>query len=850
MKKILISMFALAGAFLWGCEEPNEEIDYSTQDLKIAATIQQSRTTVSASSVAWAAGDEILLICENEEYAFTTAQSGESAEFTSEAEITPATIKGSALVAYYGCNSLGAFNLPQSQNVKGGVNETKVPMYAYTAEAPDKNVLAMTFQPAASVLEVVFGSKNISVESITLAPAAGAMITGGLCGTFNVNALTNKVTSKNALESITVTFDESKNLENGLSVQIPIGWCTITGGLKLSISYNDGNFYEDVIWANETVATFNEKDGVQSYKYFVTEVEIDLGPRDWYVKADGDANSKGRTWAGATTLSNALVNAAEGSTIHVAAGTYVPVNYILGNEDLVDARKTFEVSKAMTIIGGYPANAAEGATADAAANKTILDGGATAYHTLLVTSPDKVVIEGITIQNGDNSTAPALDAEAGTGFVTSSVNKAIIEDKSGAGLYVAASKVELKNCVVCNNKGTQAAGVYSKDAELTVVNTTVDGNTNVGNGAGIWVWNGTVTIEGSTISNNGDETTDGVGRGLYVYGEAEKSAKATVKNTTISGNLSGAKGNNAGFYIRGENETANVEATFTNCTIKENVGNMGGGGGGTHSKVTLDNCDLTGNVGKGNGVFYFMVNVELNVINSRIIDNVGQKNALFYLYSNAATGDVKVNIVNSVFKGNQAVDRGSVMYVRSDVGAAIDVTCVNTTFTGQNGGTVVHLYAKGDAKVKADLISCTIAGNNITGTKAKGSTLSEETAATTINLYNTIVAGNTQADGTDLYKHASGVVAYQNSVLTSAVYGADGAVVEGKSFDATALGAYADGVLPLSNTSVAWTDGMAAADLYTVGSAINATIFTEDVMKKDQKGNARNGNVMGAYVGQ
>lgn len=849
MKKILISMFALAGALLWGCEEPVEEIDYSTQDLKIAATIQQTRTSVTSSSVAWAAGDKISLFCNNEEYVFSTTTAGESAEFTSEAEITPATIEGNAVIAYYGCNSLGAFTIPQAQNVKGGVNDTKVPMYAYTAEAPDKNVLAMTFQPAASVLEVVLGSKNISVESITLAPAAGAMITGGLCGTFNVNALTNKVTSKNALESITVTFDESKNLENGLSVQIPIGWCTVTGGLKLSINYNDGQLYEDVIWADETVATFNEKDGVQSYKYFVTEVEIDLGPRNWYVKADGDANGKGRSWAKATTLSNALVNAAEGSTIHVAAGTYVPENYILGNEDLVDARKTFEVSKALTIIGGYPANAAEGATADAAANATILDGNATAYHTMLVTSPEKVVLEGLTIQNGDNTTAPALDAEAGTGFVTSSVNEAIIEDKSGAGLYVAASNVELKNCVVCNNKGTQAAGIYSKDAELTVINSTVTGNTNPGNGGGIWVWNGTVNIDGTTISNNGDEETDGVGRGLYVYAEAGKSAKATVNNTTISGNLAGAKGNNTGFYIRGENETADVEATFTGCTIKENVGNMGGGGGGTHCKVTIDDCLLTGNVGKGNGVFYFMVNVDLNVINSRIVDNIGQKNALFYLYSGVETGDLNINFVNSVFEGNSAVDRGSAMYIRTDVAAPITVNCVNTTFANNNGATVVHIYAKGTATATANLISCTVAGNNITGEKAKGSTLSEETAGTNLNLYNTIVAGNTQANGTDLYQHASGVVTYKNSVLTSAVYG-DNAVVEGKAFATTDLGTYANYVYPVVNTSVAWTDGMAAADLYTVGSGLNAELFTEDVMKKDQKGNARNGNVMGAYVGQ
>ncbi len=861
MKNFLFSVLALAGALLWGCEDPNEEqpIDYNSQALKIAATIEQSRTSVTSSSVAWAAGDEIKLVCESEEYAFSTATAGESAEFTSTSEITPATIEGCAVMAYYGCNSLGAYTIAQNQSVVGGVNQTKVPMYAYTTEAPEQAVLPLTFKPAASVLEVSFGSKAITVESISLSPAAGALVTGGgICGTFNVNALTGKVSAKNTLETITVTFDQSQNLENGLSVQIPIGWCTITGGLKLSISYNDGSLYEDVLWVDETVSTYAEVDGVQTYKYFVAEVEIDLGPRDWYVKADGNANAKGWNWEKPTTLSNALVNAAAGSTIHIAAGTYTPENYILGADGTNDVHKTFEVSKGLTLIGGYPADATTGAVADATNNASVLDGTLDttleaevyAYHVLLVTSPEKVVLEGLTIQGGNNLTATIEpDKETGLGVVTSAINEVSIEDKSGAGIYIATSEVEMNNCVVCDNKGIQGVGVFAKDATLTINNSTFTRNANNGNGGGVMQWNGTLTIESSTLDNNGLEGTTGVGCGLLLYAHTDDSAVATIKNTSISGNIAAAaNGNQTGVYVYGKDETANLTATFTNCNISDNQGGMGTGWGVYCATATFDGCKFNNNAAGGNGVFYVRENATVTILNSEFVGNSSTAMGGIYCVPNDTQSSLYV--ANTLFLNNKSTGRGGASYLRKNSSA----TFVNCTFSGNTATSYGSAIALNETGVTANIISCTFSENSGSHKSYSGA-LSTENNDCTLNIYNSIISGNTNTGGnTNVDIHVkTGVtptITYKNVVVGDKVYGADGAVVEDKTFNAEELGAYAEGVYPVATTSVAYTDGMSASDLFTLGSGINADLYTEAIMSADQKGNARTGNVMGAYVGQ
>ena len=128
---------------------------------------------------------------------------------------------------------------------------------------------------------------------------------------------------------------------------------------------------------------------------------------------------------------------------------------------------------------------------------------------------------------------------------------------------------------------------------------------------------------------------------------------------------------------------------------------------------------------------------------------------------------------------------------------------------------------------------------------------------TTLNVYNSVISGNTDTGGyPDLVVTSSNngtsalpaVLSY--SINGAVVYGKDKTVVSGTSFDfSTMLGALNDGVRALAGeNNPAMTYGMPPQELAAVSSGMTPDIDAE-VLAEDQKGNIRSGNVMGAYVG-
>lgn len=133
----------------------------------------------------------------------------------------------------------------------------------------------------------------------------------------------------------------------------------------------------------------------------------------------------------------------------------------------------------------------------------------------------------------------------------------------------------------------------------------------------------------------------------------------------------------------------------------------------------------------------------------------------------------------------------------------------------------------------------------------------EATDNTTLNVYNTIVAGNTDAlgypdlvvtSGNNGTSNLPATLAY--SVNGSVVYGANGTVVSGSTFEfETMLSALNDGVRALTGSdNPALTGGMAASALVGITTGMSPEVDT-DVLRVDQKGNDRTGSAMGAYVG-
>ena len=161
-------------------------------------------------------------------------------------------------------------------------------------------------------------------------------------------------------------------------------------------------------------------------------------------------------------------------------------------------------------------------------------------------------------------------------------------------------------------------GIYS-DGTLTIINTTVNGNTAItpspeeGYGGGIYTAGGTLTITGSTISFNfaslwgggingggtitdstisgntaggGDDHRPGQGGGIYGGG--------TISNSTISGNTAWGdefKGPGLGGGIYGGGTFSNTILSYNTAT---EGGNIYGGAGSQGYNVCSDDCGLRG----------------------------------------------------------------------------------------------------------------------------------------------------------------------------------------------------------------------------------------------------------------
>lgn len=95
---------------------------------------------------------------------------------------------------------------------------------------------------------------------------------------------------------------------------------------------------------------------------------------NYYVKVSGTETNDGLSWSRPTTLDKALLICKDGDSIHIAEGKYIPTREVLSDEVVTDRDRTFEISKNVALIGGYPANASNGDFPDHLLYPTILDG--------------------------------------------------------------------------------------------------------------------------------------------------------------------------------------------------------------------------------------------------------------------------------------------------------------------------------------------------------------------------------------------------------------------------------------------------------------------------------------------
>lgn len=427
---------------------------------------------------------------------------------------------------------------------------------------------------------------------------------------------------------------EKKSADYQITVKSNLPWRLVSDADW--VTFDPANGLSDAV-VKVTVATnrsLNErKCNISAYVIRGQEVSIpviqapstasDLATH-YYVKAAASADNDGLSWAKATTLAHAIDLAMNGDYIHVAAGSYTPTVKLNGMKSDLDA--TFEIHSNFHMIGGYPANATDGAVPNPLVNETILDGNQAVCHVVCVTATKmtglKASIEGFSIQKGSST----FDSPSSI-----KINGVTFYQSYGAGLFIGNSCVDVINCQIKDNTDIRCGAIrVGVGAEALFDNCVITNNTTSTsssyNCGAMWA-DGCqlLTINNCTFSGN---KASGVAPCLYIFGESGETTNVIISNSTFTGNCINPEHttrNGGGIYVR---ERGNV--AIVNCTFSGNKAGKGGGiavygTASAPSKTTIIGSTITDNscvsTNAGPGLQQFTAFATLNVYNTIISGN-------------------------------------------------------------------------------------------------------------------------------------------------------------------------------------------------------------------------------------
>jgi len=376
------------------------------------------------------------------------------------------------------------------------------------------------------------------------------------------------------------------------------------------------------------------------------------------------------------------------------------------------------------------------------AANTIIDGGGIdrVFHVCPGGGcANTVTLSGVTIQNGVvlASGGGGIRNEAGTTIVDSSTIRDNMALNGGGISNFATLYVQNGSIIGGAGAGNQAwagngGGIYNFTGTLTVDHSIVSANTASNNGGGIWSqvtlnvqngstiggvgasntadndgggiynYDGTTTVDGSTVSAN---TVTNDGGGIY-----NKTTLNVQNGSTIGGTGAGNTADNYGGGIYNYDGTTTVDGS----TVSANTAEYGGGGG-IYNEATLNvqNGSTIGGTGAGNqanfggGIF--------NAAGTTTVDgSTVSANTAKYgggIYNEEATLNVQNgSTIGGVGAGNTATFNGGGIYNYDGTTTVTGSRVLNNTATYNGGGVFNNRDVAGATNVTG---SC-IVGNNST----------------------------------------------------------------------------------------------------------------------------------------
>ncbi|HBU02459.1 MAG TPA: hypothetical protein DEB20_08005 [Acidimicrobiaceae bacterium] len=309
--------------------------------------------------------------------------------------------------------------------------------------------------------------------------------------------------------------------------------------------------------------------------------------------------------------------------------------FVLDNLVVADGASTIS---GVTITGGYPrdingklnggALLKDQGDADLTITDVVLtgnyapdDGGAMN----LQNTNGTVTIRDSVISNNVASDVGGAVYALGNGALTLALSNVEISGNSagdnGGGLYLYQGSLTIIDSTISNNvaeTGT-GGGIAFEDGPFTIVSSTISGNTAGDSGGGIWIDDSLATISDSTISGNvsGDD-----GGAIYLY-----ETLMTISNSTLSGNSAATGG---ALYIRNDDEES---TTFIeNSTISGNHATQDGGAIFINEDETISTLEIvqstitdnsTDGLGENVGGIALQDSTETTITGSIVAGNLG-----------------------------------------------------------------------------------------------------------------------------------------------------------------------------------------------------------------------------------